>query len=214
MIWVAEKVIVYLHGFQDKDFDPEEKGRAIKKRLTKDGWTVYCLSYSRGKATKLSFHDSTELLVAEIKALGITKIHGVVAHSRGGIVAEDLAKRYREYGIKPVIMLESPVLGLPAWFLRDWRFLTQRRASFSWSSIQDMVEGNPDIVELNSDWPKDVQRFEVTGILSVIFKKFYKLPCGVPVKVFPLVGHSGLRKNPKALDYVAYLLKESLKDST
>jgi hypothetical protein len=55
----------------------------------------------------------------------------------------------------------------------------------------------------------EIRRFEIAGILSVILKGFYKLPEGIYVKVFPMVGHSGLRTNPKALEHVAYLLKVS-----
>ncbi len=206
---MAEKVVVFIHEFQDQPFDPEEKGQAIKERLEKDGWTVYCLSYSAGRETVLSFHDATGVLVSEIRARGIKKINAVVGHSRGGIIACDLAKRYREFGIKTVIMLETPILGLPALFLRIWRFFTQRRASYSWPSVPDMRSGGP-LVDLNKDWPEDIRRLEIGGSLSVMLKRFYKLPEGMYVKTFPKVGHdgpNGLRGDPEVLEHIAHLLK-------
>jgi pimeloyl-ACP methyl ester carboxylesterase len=208
VIWVA-KVVVFLHGFQDCRFDPKEKGQEIKERLEKDGWKVYSLSYSEGNTTRQSLNAAVTKLAVKIDELGLKKIDVVIGHSMGGLVACDLARSYRKYGIRTVIMLETPILGLPAWLLRLWRFFSQRRAEYSWSSIQDMRNDSDYIIKLNKDWPVEIRRFEIAGILSVILKGFYKLPEGIYVKVFPMVGHSGLRTNPKALEHVAYLLKVS-----
>jgi len=210
---VAEKVVIFLHGFQDCPFDPEEKGRAIKNRLEKDGYTVYSLSYSAGRPTMSGLYYSTEKVEMEIETLRIKKIDAVVGHSMGGIIACDFAKRYGwQYGIKTVIMLETPILGLPALLLRIWRFVSQRKASFSWSSIQDMRDDSDYVARLNRDWPSDILRFEIAGSLFQKMKRFYKLPEGIPVKVFPKVKHGGpdgLRGNPEVLEYIAFLLKTS-----
>ncbi|MCX6761044.1 MAG: alpha/beta fold hydrolase [Candidatus Nealsonbacteria bacterium] len=209
---MAEKVIVFLHGFQSQKFDPEEKGRAIKERLSKDGWKVYSISYSSGLPTKEPLDYYSIVLVQMINDLGLKRIDAVIGHSMGGLIACSLAKRYRRYGIKTVIMLETPILGVSARLLRIWRFLLQRRTSFSWSSIQDMKQGSSFLIYLNEDWPTDIRRFEIAGSLSVapILKRAYEIPEEIPVKVFPKVRHdgpTGLRADPEVLEYIAKLLQ-------
>ena len=225
-----EKIALFLHGFQDQPFDPKEKGMAITERLSKDGWKVFSLSYSEmisasqglpgtiyvpgdcGFAfpTKEPLSYCTDRLSKKIDELGIKKIDVVIGHSMGGMVACDLAKRYRKYAIKAVIMLETPILGLPAWLLRIWRFVSQKRASFSWPSIQNMRDDSIFATELNKDWPKNICRYEIAGSLSVMLKKFYNIPKEIPIKVFPKVKHdgpTGLRTNPEVLEYIATLLE-------
>jgi pimeloyl-ACP methyl ester carboxylesterase len=207
---VAEKVVVFLHGFQDCSFSPEEKGRAIKERLAKGGWTVYSLSYSEGKPTRQSLNVAVTKLAAEIDKLGLEKIDVVIGHSMGGLVACDFARSYRKYGIRTVIMLETPILGLPAWLLRLWRFFSQRQAEYSWLSIQNMRDDGDYIANLNKDWPAEIRRFEIAGNLSVKLKRFYRLPQGILLTVFPKVEHdgpTGLRGNPEVLDYIARTLE-------
>lgn len=207
MVKSEENVCIFLHGVNDGFFNPQEKGEAITKRLKQDGWKVYTIGYSDGEPTRQSLEVYVTKIAVKIDELGLKKISAVIGHSMGGFLACDFARSYRKYGIRAVIMLETPILGLPAWILRIWRFVSQRNASFSWTSIQNMRDDKDYVINLNKDWPKDILRFEIGGSLAVFLKWFYKLPEGMPVKIFSKVGHSELRTDPEVLDYVARILE-------
>jgi len=204
---VVVKDIVFGHGFQDVDFDPKEKGQAAENYLKKYGWRLHSLSYSEGKPTRQPLDIAVTKLVEKIDELGLKKIYGGIGHSMGGYVICDLARSYRNFGIKVAIMEETPIMGLPPWLLRLWRFFSQRQADYSWGSIQDMREGSDYITRLNKDWPSDILRFEIAGSLSQKLKRFYKLPKDIPVTVFPRVGHSELRDDPAVLDHIVRILE-------
>jgi pimeloyl-ACP methyl ester carboxylesterase len=211
---VAEKNVIFLHGFQDIDFVPQEKGETSQKfieGMSNGKYRVHCLSYSEGKPTMQPLELAAVKLFEEVERLKITEIEAIIGHSAGGFVGCDFARTYPQYGVKAVIMLETPILGGPAWFMRLWRFFTQRRALFSWASIQDMIEGSDYLLKLNKDWPKNILRFEILGSLSqnLILKRFFRFPKDVRLKVFPKVGHdgeAGLRGDPQVLGYILTIL--------
>jgi pimeloyl-ACP methyl ester carboxylesterase len=202
--------VVFIHGFQDCNFDPQEKGQKIKERLENCGWKVFSLTYSEGKPTKQSLRDSTDKLAEEIRKQGLTKVDAIIGHSMGGLVACDLARAYRALGIKKVIMLETPVSGMPAWLLRIWAFIWQRNASYDWPSIQAMKKGNEYFEILFRGWPThEIAVFQIEGSLGKFLGRFSKTPAWIRTYKFPKVRHDGpdgLRGNPEVLDCIAKIL--------
>jgi pimeloyl-ACP methyl ester carboxylesterase len=202
------RIVLFLHGFQDVSFSADEKGGPLRVFLGPKGIIVICVSYSGEERTQQGLRLATEGLVAELKKRGITRIDVVVGHSMGGLVACHLAKSYRELGIRMVIMLESPVSGMPAWMLRIWVFVWQRRASYDWDSIQDMKPDSKFMTELFKDWPvHDIAVVQIMGSLSCgRLGRFLKTPTWIHTYEFPDVAHdgpTGLRGHPEVLECIA-----------
>lgn len=219
-----------MSGFQNKQFDGREKWKKLADSLEEEGFEVMIASYSIGEAMKEPLLKYAEELEIEITL--IKKPDVIIAHSMGCLVTrsavEMLSAGYP--GKLKLILIEGPHQGLPGngvFFSRaavkifelikrlpDWGVP-------NWKSWKDMQQGSEFLHQLNDDvgtrrrgfWLRDeVSYYEIGGMLTKLFPETFSLPQEINCSgkmIFPRVSHSSLKKNPRVIDYIVKIIKDS-----
>jgi len=117
LVTVKRPPVVLVHGFQSRDYEPEEIWKEMNQSLTEDGYTVYVSHYANDMVTSESIRRYAKFLGEEIEEIRqnekVDKVD-IVAHSMGGLVS----RWYIEMGggdknVRKLIMLETPNSGIP-----------------------------------------------------------------------------------------------------
>lgn len=225
---MVKKRVLLVPGFQNKKFDGREKWRNLADRLEKEGFEVMIASYSIGEPMKKSLFYYAGELKEELSVIKRPDV--VIAHSMGCLVTryavEHLSAEYPER-IK-LILLEGPHQGLPNNGISFARItakifeLIKRLPDWnvpSWDSWKDMQRGSEFFRQLNEERNaakknrprQDVSYYEIGGLFAHLFPETFGLPkkiCCSGRKIFPRDTHSGLKKDPKVIDYIVKIIKD------
>jgi pimeloyl-ACP methyl ester carboxylesterase len=197
------KKVLFLPGFHSKSFNPLEKGKEIKMRLEEAEWEVSVSNYSDGEPTRLPLPLYSEKVATEIELI---KPVAIIAHSMAGlIVLRSILQSNHQ--VHKLILLESPVNGVPVWAMKIWIMKTD--ASLDWPSVRDMLRSSAFLQQLNKDWQRkqsQISLFQIGGVYSALLPRIFFFP-QVPTKVFKTVTHSGLRSNRRVIETILQILK-------
>lgn len=227
---MAEYEAYLVPGWQVTRFVAQSKWKKIIDRLCRQGWGVHVSQYGDGEPMKDSISYYAAVVAEEFELF-----HPQVAfvHSMGGLEARWAIEQIGcGYPGLIVFLMEVPEQGLPS---DGWSFgrLLTKTVAFSkklpgrswdleqWDSWRNTMKGSRFLRQLNgglSD-PKVKSRLagisyiEVGGFLAYHWPETFSLPPAInqtgalkEKRIFPWVGHSGLKTNPKVIDYMMKII--------
>lgn len=188
-------------GFQSSDFDPEEKGLAIKKSLNEKGLKVIISDYGKRSPMRESIVAYVEQVKKEIKEV---KPEIIIAHSLGGFLAREILESAQEnLGVKILIMLETPHNGVPLKLIL-WLGYPD------WPVIREIAPDSQFIQSLNQNWrlrlkSMKTRYFQIGGGWTIQYPEIFRLE-DVKMITFQGLDHSSLRTDPRVIQKIIEIL--------